>query len=410
MARQTLISILVRVLLLAGLAAADPKTTTCTIQAKGDGSDDGPVIQAAFDECSENAYIIFEEKTYNINSTLNTTNLLNVEVQLRGYLKWSDDTTYWLNHSMPVGYQNMSTVWFLGGRNFSIKGYGTGTFDGNGQAWYDLVKGISNYPNRPMGLTIWHAQDADFTGLNFLQSQMWTMAIMHSKSIVMEDIYVNSSSSNGNPARNTDGLDTSFSDDLTFRRWLVDNGDDAISLKANSTNVLIEDSVFLTGQGFALGSIGQYPGEFETIENVTVRNITVSKTKYAAYIKTWTGEQVDYPPNGGGGGLGYIKNITISDIELQNVRDSAVNIGQCTTFSGTTGDCDSSLFHIEEVDFLNFTGTTASSYIAKMQCSSAAGGCTGLKFEGMDLKNISTGATVTSFSCKNVLDSVGTTC
>jgi galacturan 1,4-alpha-galacturonidase len=47
---------------------------------------------------------------------------------------------------MPVGYQNQSTVWFLGGEGLTVDGFGVGTLDGNGQTWYDLVKGVSNYP------------------------------------------------------------------------------------------------------------------------------------------------------------------------------------------------------------------------------------------------------------------------
>lgn len=94
---------------------------------------------------------------------------------------------------MPVGYQNQSTVWFLGGKNLKVNGHGTGTLDGNGQTWYNLVKGESNYPRklysirnritanvcpgRPMGLTIWDAEDSTFTGLTFLQSQMWWVLI-----------------------------------------------------------------------------------------------------------------------------------------------------------------------------------------------------------------------------------------
>lgn len=66
----------------------------------------------------------------------------------------------------------------------------------------------------------------------------------------------------------------------------MDNGDDAISPKANSTNILIEDSNFYRGSGIALGSIGQMNGQFETIENVTCRNITAHNTKNGAYIKT----------------------------------------------------------------------------------------------------------------------------
>jgi len=86
--------------------------------------------------------------------------------------------------------------------------------------------------------------------------------------------------------KNTDGCDTIYANNITFRRWIVDNGDDGISPKANSTNILIEDSEFYRGSGIALGSIGQMHDQFETIENVTCRNITAHNTKNGAYIKT----------------------------------------------------------------------------------------------------------------------------
>lgn len=127
---------------------------------------------------------------------------------------------------------------------------------------------------------------------------------MHSKRVLLSSIYVNSTTNDHSPARNTDGADTIFSDSITFDGWTVDNGDDSISLKANSTNIVIKNSTFYRGLGVAIGSIGQYDGQFEYVENVTVTGITGYNTRYAAYVKTWTGEQVGYPPNGGGGGLG----------------------------------------------------------------------------------------------------------
>jgi galacturan 1,4-alpha-galacturonidase len=155
-----------------------------------------------------------------------------------------------------------------------------------------------------MGLTIYNTTNSVFRGLRFVQSQMWTMTILHSRGILMEDILVNSTSSSRQPARNTDGLDTLFSSNLTFRNWTIANGDDGISLKANTTDVIIEDSLFLGGPGLALGSIGQYAGEFETIENVVMRNCVYKGAFVPAYVKTWTGRSKGFPPNGGGGGLG----------------------------------------------------------------------------------------------------------
>ncbi|CAE6440706.1 unnamed protein product, partial [Rhizoctonia solani] len=138
---------------------------------------------------------------------------------------------------------------------------------------------------------------------------MWTMTVMHSEDVLLENIFVSSRSKNGNPARNTDGADTIASNHITFRGWEVENGDDSIALKANSTNILMENMVFRRGQGITMGSIGQYNGIYEYIENVVARNITCIGTRYVARIKTWTGIQKGYPPNGGGGGTGVVRNI-----------------------------------------------------------------------------------------------------
>jgi hypothetical protein len=119
---------------------------------------------------------------------------------------------------------------------------------------------------------------------------MWTMTVIHSENILLEDIYVNST---GNEpvgfdfsSLNTDGADTVYANNITFRRWNVTNGDDSIALKANSTNILIEDCDFYMGLGVAIGSIGQYNNTFEIIENVTARDIRSYNMRYGAYVKT----------------------------------------------------------------------------------------------------------------------------
>ncbi|KAF7198248.1 Alpha-L-rhamnosidase rgxB [Pseudocercospora fuligena] len=353
---------------------------TCTIPSHNNALyDDTPAILSAFSKCGNNGHIIFSPNTtYHINTVMNTTSLSDVQIDIHGYLLWSTNITHWLETSMPVGYQNQSTVWFLGGKNITVNGHGTGTFDGNGQVWYDFVQGESNYPRRPMGLTIWKAHSKSTTGQH------------------------------ESPARNTDGADVLYSNNVTMRRWEVDNGDDAIALKGNSTNILIEDCVFRTGQGFALGSIGQYADRFEVIEDVVVRNIRCIGTKYAAYVKTWTGEQSGYPPNGGGGGKGYIRNITMTNFTMDRGRTYPFSITQCTAFGGTTpGDCDSSEFKVEDITLSNVHGSVNSSTVAVMQCSEAAGGCDGIKIEDVVVENLSSSANATmpnayKYLCSNV--------
>ncbi|KAJ0295883.1 hypothetical protein COL516b_012129 [Colletotrichum fioriniae] len=130
------------------------------------------------------------------------------------------------------------------------------------------------------------------------------MAIMHSQNVLFDGVYINSTSNNGYPARNTDGADTIDSDRITFRNMYIRNGDDAVAIKGNSTIILIEDSTMDHSLSIAFGSLGQYKNGIEHVENVTMGRIKGLGTRHGAYVKIWTGDQVSYPPNEGGGGIG----------------------------------------------------------------------------------------------------------
>jgi hypothetical protein len=78
-----------------------------------------------------------------------------------------------------VGYQNQSTAWVLGGDNIRINGFGTGTFNGNGDVWYGFIRqqpNTSNYPGRPHAITFNGLTNSVVKGLRFLRSQMWYVA------------------------------------------------------------------------------------------------------------------------------------------------------------------------------------------------------------------------------------------
>lgn len=88
----------------------------CVVEASSD--DSSPAILDAFARCGHNSgseigKVIFKNETYNIKQVMNTTGLRNVDVDLQGTLSWDNsDLPYWLNHSLPVGYQNQSSVSF----------------------------------------------------------------------------------------------------------------------------------------------------------------------------------------------------------------------------------------------------------------------------------------------------------
>jgi galacturan 1,4-alpha-galacturonidase len=81
------------------------------------------------------------------------------------------------------------------------------------------TKGVSNLAGRPHALTIWNTHNSTFTGIRFVQSQMWygwmaydltnakldifrTMTLSASSHVHMRDIFV-SSTSNDSVSSNT---------------------------------------------------------------------------------------------------------------------------------------------------------------------------------------------------------------
>jgi galacturan 1,4-alpha-galacturonidase len=114
------------------------RSKTCIVKAGGDpNGDDAPAILAAFDDCKSDGHIVFENTTYYVGTVMNTTGLQHVDIEINGTLLWSDDIEYWLGASLPIGFQNQTSAWFLGGDDVHVFGHGAGTLDGNGQVWYD---------------------------------------------------------------------------------------------------------------------------------------------------------------------------------------------------------------------------------------------------------------------------------
>ncbi|KAF2162971.1 glycoside hydrolase family 28 protein [Zasmidium cellare ATCC 36951] len=388
---------------------------TCIVPSHNDPSrDDAPEILKPFRECRENSHIIFRNTTYHIFTTMNTTGLHNVDVELLGTLSWNNDNiAYWLSHSLPIGFQNQTSAWHFGGTYVHFYGHGAGTFNGNGQVWYAYANGTGNLHGRPHQITFTDSAEMVVEGLRFLKAQMWTTTVARSERVLLRDVYVNNSCEVGAGTfkgcnLNTDGCDTLYANNITFHRWTIDNGDDAIALKQNSTNIHISDSVFHNGQGIALGSIGQYPGQIGIMENFTARNIQAYHTTFGAYLKSWTGLSKGYPPNGGGGGYGVCRNVSFDGFTLVNVS-MAWSVDQDQSYNGLEGGEDSSRFQFEDIQFNDAHGTLQGDRVVSFQCSGAAP-CTGLSISNNGFTVSSNGSVPSRYLCDNVVDPQGFEC
>ncbi|KAL2854591.1 pectin lyase fold/virulence factor [Aspergillus pseudodeflectus] len=386
---------------------------TCVVPASGTNTtDDAPAIIRAFKRCGRRGKVVFKPTTYHVNSVMDIRWLEDVEIDFRGNLLWSTDIPYWLNNSLEVGYQNQSTAWILGGNNVRFNGHGVGTLDGNGDYWYEWIReqeNTSNYPGRPIALTFNGLTNSVVRGVNFLRSQMWTLAIIYSHHVDFENIFVNNTG-NRVDSSNTDGADTIRSSHLNFNNLTVYNGDDSISFKANSTDITLRNSHFYNGLGVAIGSIGQLNDQYETVERIRVENVKFENTLHAVYFKTWTDDQNGYPPNGGGGGLGYASDMLFKNLQTTDMRGSAVAISQCTRFRGAPGqgNCTNSQFQIRDITIANLKGTTESERVTSFQCSAVAP-CTNIGMFGIDLE-FANGTAAEEYLCGNVKDPRGFEC
>lgn len=85
---------------------------------------------------------------------------------IQGYIQFTNDTTYWQEHSFQFIFQNATSFWLWGGKDVAVYGIdyasfslhcwnvsliialGGGTIDGNGQTWYNLYA-VDPLVNRP---------------------------------------------------------------------------------------------------------------------------------------------------------------------------------------------------------------------------------------------------------------------
>jgi galacturan 1,4-alpha-galacturonidase len=109
----------------------------------------------------------------------------------------------------------------------------------------------------------------------------------------------------------------------------IDNGDDCVSFKPNSTNIIVQNLICNGSHGISVGSLGQYPGTVDNVENIYVYNISMSNASDGARIKVWPGALSAMSGDlQGGGGLGSVRNITYDGMKIDNV-DYAIEITQC---------------------------------------------------------------------------------
>ncbi|KAH8198061.1 hypothetical protein TruAng_007785 [Truncatella angustata] len=347
---------------------------TCFIDSHGDGvTDDSEAILAAFNDCNNGGHVVFREnETYIIGTAMDWTFLQSIDIDIQGKILFTNDTTYWQANSFRFVFQNVTSFFKLGGDDVWI--YGGGTIDGNGQAWYEAYA-ANAYTLRPVLIGADGLTNSIISDVVLRYSPQYYHFIANSTNVVFDNINIAGGSRNASvTAKNTDGWDTYRSDAITIQNSVINNGDDCVSFKPNSTDVLVQ-SLFCNGShGISVGSLGQYKGEYDIVENVFVTNISMHNATDGARIKIWPNTASALSDDlQGGGGDGRVNNITYTDWTIDNV-DYSIEVDQCYGQSNLTLCLEyPSPLKITNVIFNNFKGATSKKYqpqVATFACSS----------------------------------------
>ncbi|CAO1612573.1 unnamed protein product [Parajaminaea phylloscopi] len=366
----------------------DAGSATCKVIPHGWGRDDAPQIMAAAQKCGHGGTIELPAPyVYSINSRMDM-QLVRARLHVHGTLAFSPDLDYWIQNSHRIEFQNQSAAWTLHGHDFVVDGGGwrQGGIDGSGQAWYSWAQGQSNLYGRPMPMVIHDSYNVTVRNFSFRQVQFWTLYLQDCDDVLLEHIYINGTNTdprarvNGsNYEINVDGLDTLRVNRLTARHWAFHGGDDCVSPKGNSTNMHFHNFT-CEGGGIAFGSVGQYADAPDYIANVSVSDVYVgapsqSKPAAGAYFKSWVGVAAGKPPQGGGGGRGHVSNVTVSNLRVNGTKYAAF-VNKCYfKVPSQAAFCDTSELTFEGLSFHNVSGTVTSDdhgAAVSLNCSAAA--------------------------------------
>ncbi|RDW82695.1 exopolygalacturonase [Coleophoma cylindrospora] len=348
------------------------RNRTCYVNSHGNGTDDSQFVLDALHSCNNGGHVVFSEGTeYIIGTALDLTFLNHIDLDIQGYIQFTNDTDYWQANSFKFIFQNVTSFFKLGGNDVNI--YGGGTLDGNGQVWYDLY--ASNiYALRPVLIGVDGLHNSIISNLLLRYSPEYYNFIANSTNVIYDNLNIYGASTSKNPAKNTDGWDTYRCSDIVIQNSVVNNGDDCVSFKPNSTSIIVQNLSCNGSHGISVGSLGQYVGEYDIVKDVYVYNVSMHNATDGARIKVWPNAPSALSGDlQGGGGSGMVDNITYDTMIIDKV-DYAIEVDQCYGQSNLTLCLEyPSPLTITNIIFKNFTGKTTSKYspeIGTFACSS----------------------------------------
>ncbi|XP_021757649.1 probable polygalacturonase [Chenopodium quinoa] len=234
-------------------------------------------------------------------------------------IKATQDTSTWpLADPLPsygrgrerAGGRYMSFILGDGVQDVIITGE-NGTIDGQGDIWWNLWRKRTLQYTRPHLIEFMNSEDIIISNVILKNSPFWNVHPVYCSNVVVR--YVTILAPPDSP--NTDGVDPDSSSNVCIEDMYISNGDDMIAIKSGwdeyglafgrrSSDITIRR---ITGSspfaGIAIGS--EMSGG---VENVLAEHINLFNMGVGIHLKTNIGRG------------GYIRNITLSNVYIENAR------------------------------------------------------------------------------------------
>ncbi|KAL2547143.1 Pectin lyase-like superfamily protein [Forsythia ovata] len=276
--------------------------------AKGDGvSDDSKALLAAWKTACKVTGAVVEipsEFKFVIKPiTLQGPCMPHLVFQIDGTILAPPKVGSWPKSSL---YQWIDFKWLY---NFTIQG--KGTVDGQGSNWWSssqinpLQKKRSKIiPDmKPTALRFYASYNVTVRDIRIIDSPLCHLKFDNSEGVKINNITISAPES----SPNTDGIHLQNTKDVEIQHSNIACGDDCVSIQTGCSNVHVHHISCGPGHGISLGGLGK-DKSIACVSNIKVENIVMANTLYGARIKTWQG------------GLGSVKNVTFSNIQLSEVK------------------------------------------------------------------------------------------
>ncbi|XP_073221189.1 polygalacturonase-like isoform X2 [Cicer arietinum] len=169
---------------------------------------------------------------------------------------------------------------------------------------------------------------------------------------------------------NTDGIHIGRSTDVKILNTNIGTGDDCVSLGDGCKQITVQNVNCGPGHGISVGSLGKYPKE-EPVEQLLVKNCTLTNTDNGVRIKTWPSTP----------GTNPITDMHFEDITMVDVLNPVIIDQEYCPWNQCSKQSPSKI-KISKVTFKNIKGTSKTKDGVILICSKS------VPCEGVELNNV----------------------